>query len=93
MTGTCHFLEKEGWRRYRVAIFVADSAGRRTLLYVGDAASFEDRDWLLIEGESTHAQARHIELESRCLTKQPPSEPGIEADWTFVVNLPSNANR
>ncbi|SEL52085.1 hypothetical protein SAMN05428989_1835 [Pseudoxanthomonas sp. GM95] len=75
-------------RIYRVAIYVHRD-GQRTMLYVGQAIVSYGQPWLVLEWENEEIgiPRKRLPLDPDLLLKQPPLEEGVEADWSYNVDM------
>lgn len=84
--------DEETGRLHKVAIFIEGNSSQRTLLYIGDAITAEGHAWLILENTGQRlGDAHRLLLDERCLVRAPPADPDIQADWSFVVQMPTRA--
>lgn len=75
-------------RIYRVAIYVHRDA-QRTMLYVGQAIISYDQPWLVLEweDEARGIPKKRLPLDADLLVKSPPQDAGVDADWSYIVDM------
>lgn len=59
------------------------------MLYVGQAILSYDQAWLVLEweDESRGIPKKRLPLDHDLLVKSPPLDEGVEADWSYIVDM------
>ena len=59
------------------------------MLYIGQAIISYDQAWLVLEweDEARGIPKKRLPLDPDLLVKAPPTEEGVNADWSYIVDM------